>query len=235
MATTSKLPSLIRLATTKQRNLLTRSITTNTQHVPTKQPTPSDHFFVPQSSSSSSSSSSNQTNSQQAAVDTIPDLILRDPLISSRGSKQAQKQQKVGRPIYLDMQATTPLDPRVLDAMMPYMTNQYGNPHSKTHAYGWETEKAVETARAHVADLIGASTKDIIFTSGATETNNMAVKGVSRFYKVLLTLALVLSPFLKNLTVRTIPRNANGISSLPRPNTNASSILAGFFKMKALM
>ncbi|KAA1110863.1 cysteine desulfurase [Puccinia graminis f. sp. tritici] len=177
MATTSKLPSLIRLATTKQRNLLTRSITTNNKHVPTKQPTPSDHFFVPQSSCSSSSSSSNQTNSQQAAVDTIPDLILRDPLISSRGSKQAQKQEKVGRPIYLDMQATTPLDPRVLDAMMPYMTNQYGNPHSKTHAYGWETEKAVETARAHVADLIGASTKDIIFTSGATETNNMAIKG----------------------------------------------------------
>ncbi|EGG11448.1 uncharacterized protein MELLADRAFT_51610 [Melampsora larici-populina 98AG31] len=81
------------------------------------------------------------------------------------------------------MQATTPLDPRVLDAMMPYLTNQYGNPHSKTHAYGWETEKAVETARTHVADLIGANSKDIIFTSGATETNNMAIKGVGRFYK----------------------------------------------------
>jgi cysteine desulfurase len=64
------------------------------------------------------------------------------------------------------------------------MTNQYGNPHSKTHAYGWETEKAVETARSQVADLIGASTKDIVFTSGATETNNMSIKGVSRFYKV---------------------------------------------------
>lgn len=77
------------------------------------------------------------------------------------------------------------MDPRVLDAMMPYMTNQFGNPHSKTHAYGWETESAVETARGHVANLIGANSKDIIFTSGATETNNMAIKGVGRFYKVL--------------------------------------------------
>jgi cysteine desulfurase len=79
--------------------------------------------------------------------------------------------------------------------MMPFMTNQYGNPHSKTHAYGWETEKAVEAGRSHVADLIGASTKDIIFTSGATETNNMAIKGVSRFYKVPL-LFLASSPAL---------------------------------------
>ncbi|KAJ7074093.1 cysteine desulfurase NFS1 [Mycena amicta] len=81
------------------------------------------------------------------------------------------------RPIYLDMQATTPVDPRVLDAMLPYMTDQYGNPHSRTHAYGWEAE------HAHLADLIGADPKDIIFTSGATETNNMAIKGVARFHK----------------------------------------------------
>ncbi|KIM86182.1 hypothetical protein PILCRDRAFT_4722 [Piloderma croceum F 1598] len=87
------------------------------------------------------------------------------------------------RPIYLDMQATTPVDPRVLDAMLPYLTDQYGNPHSRTHAYGWEAEKAVENARKHVADLIGADTKDIIFTSGATETNNMSIKGVARFHK----------------------------------------------------
>ncbi|KAF9454618.1 cysteine desulfurase [Macrolepiota fuliginosa MF-IS2] len=87
------------------------------------------------------------------------------------------------RPIYLDMQATTPVDPRVLDAMLPYLTDQYGNPHSRTHAYGWEAEQAVEDARKHVADLIGADPKDIIFTSGATESNNLSIKGVARFHK----------------------------------------------------
>jgi cysteine desulfurase len=86
------------------------------------------------------------------------------------------------RPIYLDMQATTPIDPRVLDAMLPYMTGQYGNPHSQTHAYGWETDKAVEDAREHIARLIGADPKEIIFTSGATESNNMSIKGVPRFF-----------------------------------------------------
>ncbi|CAG9862709.1 unnamed protein product [Phyllotreta striolata] len=88
-----------------------------------------------------------------------------------------------GRPLYLDVQATAPLDPRVLDAMLPYLTNYYGNPHSRTHAYGWETESAVEEARKHIADLIGADPKEIIFTSGATESNNIAIKGVGRFYK----------------------------------------------------
>lgn len=66
--------------------------------------------------------------------------------------------------------------------MLPFLTNQYGNPHSRTHAYGWETEKAVEVARKQVADLIGANEKDIIWTSGATESNNMAIKGIARFY-----------------------------------------------------
>jgi len=88
-----------------------------------------------------------------------------------------------GRPIYLDFQATTPLDPRALDAMLPYMLGKYGNPHSKTHTYGWETEKAVEVARKHIADMIGATPREIIFTSGATESNNMAIKGIGRFYK----------------------------------------------------
>jgi len=71
----------------------------------------------------------------------------------------------------------------VLDAMLPYMTDQYGNPHSRTHAYGWEAEKAVEEARKNIADLIGADPKDIIFTSGATESNNMSIKGVARFHQ----------------------------------------------------
>ncbi|XP_054011992.1 cysteine desulfurase [Hylaeus anthracinus] len=88
-----------------------------------------------------------------------------------------------GRSLYLDVQATTPMDPRVLDKMMPYFTSNYGNPHSRTHMYGWETEAAVETARSQIANLIGADKKEIIFTSGATECNNIAVKGVARFYK----------------------------------------------------
>jgi cysteine desulfurase len=96
--------------------------------------------------------------------------------------KQASLMEEGQRPIYLDMQATTPLDPRVLDSMMPYYVGVYGNPHSRTHAYGWETEKAVEEAREHVAKLIGADPKEIIFTSGATESNNMSIKGVARFF-----------------------------------------------------
>lgn len=86
------------------------------------------------------------------------------------------------RPLYLDAQATTPLDPRVLDAMLPYLVNNYGNPHSRTHAYGWESESAVEKARGQVAALIGAQAKEIIFTSGATESNNISIKGIARFY-----------------------------------------------------
>jgi len=88
-----------------------------------------------------------------------------------------------GRPSYLDMQATTPVDPRALDAMVPYLTNLYGNPHSRTHEYGWESENAVEVGRQQVASLIGANPKEVIFTSGATESNNISVKGVARFYR----------------------------------------------------
>jgi cysteine desulfurase len=96
--------------------------------------------------------------------------------------KEATVMDEGQRPIYLDMQATTPVDPRVLDAMLPYFVGAYGNPHSRTHAYGWESEKGVEEAREHVANLIGADPKEIIFTSGATESNNMSIKGVARFF-----------------------------------------------------
>merc|ERR1712156_379490 len=87
------------------------------------------------------------------------------------------------KPLYLDAQSTTPMDPRVLDAMLPYQVSYYGNPHSRTHQYGWESEKAMEVAREQVAGLIGADPKEIIWTSGATESNNIAVKGVGRFYE----------------------------------------------------
>lgn len=87
------------------------------------------------------------------------------------------------RPLYLDMQATTPVDPRIFDAMIPFYQSQFGNPHSRTHLYGWESESAVEHARSQVASLIGASPKEIVFTSGATESNNISVKGVMHFYK----------------------------------------------------
>ncbi|XP_047310469.1 cysteine desulfurase, mitochondrial [Impatiens glandulifera] len=88
-----------------------------------------------------------------------------------------------GRPLYLDMQATSPMDPRVLDSMLPFLMSRYGNPHSRTHVYGWESEAAVEKAREQIAALINASPKEIIFTSGATESNNISVKGVMHFYK----------------------------------------------------
>ncbi|WP_262691750.1 cysteine desulfurase family protein [Kordiimonas aestuarii] len=81
-------------------------------------------------------------------------------------------------PIYLDYQSTTPMDPRVLDVMMPYLTEVYGNPHSSTHAFGWQAEAALDFAREQVADVIGAGVDEIFFTSGATEANNLALKGV---------------------------------------------------------
>jgi cysteine desulfurase len=86
-------------------------------------------------------------------------------------------------PIYMDYGATTPMDPRVVDAMLPWMRERFGNPASRTHAYGWDAEAAVEEARGQVADLIGADPREIVWTSGATESNNLALKGAAHFYK----------------------------------------------------
>src|SRR5574337_1812853 len=86
-------------------------------------------------------------------------------------------------PIYLDYSATTPVDPRVADKMIPYLTEHFGNPASRSHAFGWEAERAVEEAREQVAALVNASAKEIVWTSGATESDNLAIKGAAQFYQ----------------------------------------------------
>jgi cysteine desulfurase len=86
-------------------------------------------------------------------------------------------------PIYMDYGATTPVDPRVVDAMVPWLREHFGNPASRSHAWGWEAEEAVEKARVQVADLVGADPREIVWTSGATESNNLALKGAAHFYQ----------------------------------------------------
>ena len=86
-------------------------------------------------------------------------------------------------PVYLDYSATTPVDPRVAKKMIPFLCEQFGNPASRSHSYGWEAEKAVEEARKEVAAYINADPREIVWTSGATESDNLAIKGAAHFYK----------------------------------------------------
>lgn len=111
------------------------------------------------------------------------DMMIATEVTAGNASAAALRPNRPKTPVYLDYQATTPCDPRVVAAMIPYFSEKFGNPHSRSHAYGWEAEEAVENARAELAALIGADPREVIFTSGATESNNLALKGAAQFHR----------------------------------------------------
>ena len=124
-------------------------------------------------------------------------------------------------PIYMDYSATTPVDPRVADKMIPFLREQFGNPASRSHMYGWTAEKAVEEARGHVAALVNADPREIIWTSGATESNNLALKGAAQFYKAKGKHIVTLKTEHKSVldTVRELERQGFDATYLePQPN-----------------
>jgi cysteine desulfurase len=147
-------------------------------------------------------------------------------------------------PIYMDHHATTPLDPRALDAMLPFLREEFGNAASKSHAFGWRAEEAVEAARADVAQLVGAQAKDLVFTSGATESNNLALKGAAHFHhgkgRHLVTTAIehksVLDPLkalqAQGFEVTVLPVDSaglvdpDGVKRALRPDTVLVSVMA---------
>ncbi|MBI5461179.1 MAG: IscS subfamily cysteine desulfurase [Gammaproteobacteria bacterium] len=125
------------------------------------------------------------------------------------------------KPVYLDYAATTPVDPRVVQKMLPYLTEHFGNPASRSHVYGWRTEEAVEVAREQVAGLVNCDPKEIVWTSGATESNNLAIKGAAHFYKARGRHLITLSTEHKSVldTLRQLEREGFEVSYLdPEPS-----------------